>query len=121
MPSPDKQLSAEQSRQVAELVREELRRRRISRQTLAEQAKLSLSTLEKVLAAAGLYARHHGAAGAGARRLLAQKGPRGSARLPPAMARFRPTGSAPIPPRRRPWLEGTYITVRPSFGDKEAI
>ena len=49
MPSPDKQLSAEQSRQVAELVREELARRRISRQALAEQAKLSLSTLEKVL------------------------------------------------------------------------
>src|SRR5262245_60160548 len=37
------------SRQVAELVREELARRRISRQALAEQAKLSLSTLEKVL------------------------------------------------------------------------
>lgn len=49
MASPDKQLSAEQSRQVAELVREELARRRISRQALAEQAKLSLSTLEKVL------------------------------------------------------------------------
>ena len=49
MQTPDKQLSAEQSRQVAEQVREELARRRISRQTLAEQAKLSLSTLEKVL------------------------------------------------------------------------
>jgi hypothetical protein len=49
MPSPDKQLSAEQSRQVAELVREELARRRISRQTLAEQAKLSLSTLENFI------------------------------------------------------------------------
>src|SRR2546429_5078824 len=49
MMSPDKQLSAEQSRLVAELVREELARRRISRQALAEQAKLSLSTLEKVL------------------------------------------------------------------------
>ena len=49
MPSPDKQLSAEQSRQVAETIREEIARRRISRQSLAEQAKLSLSTLEKVL------------------------------------------------------------------------
>ena len=48
MPTPDKQLSAEQSRQVAETIREEIARRRISRQTLAEQAKLSLSTLEKV-------------------------------------------------------------------------
>src|SRR6202040_3325862 len=49
MPTPDKQLSAEQSRQIAETIREEIARRRISRQTLAEQAKLSLSTLEKVL------------------------------------------------------------------------
>ena len=49
MSTPDKQLSAEQSRQVAETIREEIARRRISRQHLAEQAKLSISTLEKVL------------------------------------------------------------------------
>ena len=49
MPSPDKQLSAEQSRQIADTIREEIARRRISRQSLAELAKLSLSTLEKVL------------------------------------------------------------------------
>ena len=49
MPTPDKQLSAEQSLQVADTVREEIARRRISRQSLAEQAKLSLSTLEKAL------------------------------------------------------------------------
>jgi hypothetical protein len=42
MPTPDKQLSAEQSRQIAEVIREEIAVRRISRQTLAEQAKLSL-------------------------------------------------------------------------------
>ena len=41
MSVPDKQLSADQSRQVAEMVREEIARRRISRQSLAEQAKLS--------------------------------------------------------------------------------
>src|ERR1700741_2271900 len=49
MPTPDKQLSAEQSRQIDETICEESARRRVSRQTLAEQAKLSLSTLEKVL------------------------------------------------------------------------
>src|SRR5271168_520972 len=49
MPTPDKQLSAEQSRQVAATIREEIARRRISRQHLAEQAKLSISTLEKAL------------------------------------------------------------------------
>src|SRR5712691_11456473 len=45
----DKQLSDAQSRAVAVLVREELARRRISRRHLADQAKISISTLEKAL------------------------------------------------------------------------
>src|SRR6266545_4354713 len=48
--NPEKQLSDEQSRAVAALVRKELARRRISRQQLADQAKISISTLEKALA-----------------------------------------------------------------------
>src|ERR1700716_2486779 len=46
----ERQLSDEQSRSVAALVREQLARRRISRQRLADQAKISISTLEKALA-----------------------------------------------------------------------
>src|SRR5437899_1331881 len=46
----DNQLSDEQSQSVAGLIREELARRRISRQRLADQAKISISTLEKALA-----------------------------------------------------------------------
>src|SRR5438128_11645896 len=42
-------LSDEHSRHIAGLVREELARRRISRQRLADQAKISISTLEKAL------------------------------------------------------------------------
>ena len=38
MSAPDKQLSAEQSRQIADTIREEIARRRISRQGLAETA-----------------------------------------------------------------------------------
>src|SRR5688572_24988048 len=49
MLATDKQLSDEQSRQVASTIREELARRRISRQHLAEKAKISISTLEKAL------------------------------------------------------------------------
>src|SRR5438045_4790795 len=49
MPTPDTQFSQEQSRQIAAVIREEIARRRISRQHLAEQAKLSISTLEKAL------------------------------------------------------------------------
>ena len=44
------QLSDDQSRAVAALIREELARRRMSRQRLADQAKISISTLEKALA-----------------------------------------------------------------------
>ena len=46
----EKQLSDEQSRSVASRVREELARRRISRAHLADQAKISISTLEKAIA-----------------------------------------------------------------------
>src|SRR5947199_5780824 len=45
----EKQLSGEQSRLVAAIIREQLARRRISRQHLADQAKISISTLEKAL------------------------------------------------------------------------
>src|SRR5215469_8747498 len=45
----ERQLTAEQSRAVAAIIREELARRRISRQHLADQAKISISTLEKAL------------------------------------------------------------------------
>ena len=49
MTAAEKQLSDEQSQSVASLIREELARRRISRQRLADQAKISISTLEKAL------------------------------------------------------------------------
>lgn len=123
MPSPDKQLSAEQSRQVAELVREELARRRISRQALAEQAKLSLSTLEKVLGGRRPFTlattvRLEQALGVSLRK---DKGH--DAASPPAAVNgeVSPDGLGAYSRRAVTWLEGTYITVRPSFGDKDAI
>ena len=45
----DSEFSSEQAHQITIAVREALARRRISRQTLAEKAKISLSTLEKAL------------------------------------------------------------------------
>ncbi len=122
MPAPDKQLSAEQSRQIADTIREEIARRRISRQSLAELAKLSLSTLEKVL---------------GGRRPFTLAT---TVRLEQALGvSLRKTADAPAPAtlngngdiapdalgaysrRAVAWIEGTYVTVRPSFGDKDAI
>ncbi|MBS0528749.1 MAG: helix-turn-helix transcriptional regulator [Proteobacteria bacterium] len=120
MPVPDKQLSAEQSRQVAATIREELARRRISRQHLAEQAKLSISTLEKALGGGRPFTlativRLEQALGVSLRKTD----------VPIDAA----TGNGDIAPdhlggysrRSVAWMEGTYLTLRPSFGDKDAI
>ena len=110
-------LTDEQSRSIASLIREELARRRISRQLLADQAKISISTLEKALSgrrpftlattirleqALGVPLRHNHA---------------------PAQAM---NGVAPdelgfYSRRAVQWIEGSYLTLRPSFGDRDAI
>jgi transcriptional regulator with XRE-family HTH domain len=123
MTSPDKQLSAEQSRQVAELVREELARRRISRQALAEQTKLSLSTLEKVLGGRRPFTLATTVRLEQALGVSLRKGKGHEAAAPAAVngSEVSPDALGAYSRRAVTWLEGTYITVRPSFGDKEAI
>jgi transcriptional regulator with XRE-family HTH domain len=114
------QLSDEQSRTVAALVREEMARRRMSRQRLADQAKISISTLEKALSgrrpftlvttirleeALGVPLRgsRNGVAHATAHSKVA-RGDLGSYAHPAVS-----------------WIEGRYLTIRPSFGDKDAL
>src|SRR5207244_12241092 len=122
MPSPDKQLSAEQSRQVAELVREELARRRISRQALAEQAKLSLSTLEKVLGGRRPFTLATTVRLEQALGVSLRKTPEAPASAAPVVnGEVAPDGLGAYSRRAVAWIEGTYVTVRPSFGDKDAI
>src|ERR1700761_5800280 len=121
MPTPDKQLSAEQSRQIAETIREEIARRRISRQSLAEQAKLSLSTLEKVLGGRRPFTlattvRLEQALGVSLRKTLDAPVPSA-----PVNGDVAPDSLGAYSRRAVSWLEGVYVTVRPSFGDKEAI
>jgi transcriptional regulator with XRE-family HTH domain len=117
MPAPDKQLSAEQSRQVAATIREEIARRHISRQHLAEQAKLSLSTLEKVLGGRRPFTlattvRLEQALGVSLRK--EQDAPLGNGDI-------AADGLGAYSRRSVSWLEGDYLTMRPSFGDKDAI
>jgi transcriptional regulator with XRE-family HTH domain len=119
MPTPDKQLSAEQSLQVAETVREEIARRRISRQSLAEQAKLSLSTLEKVLGGRRPFTlattvRLEQALGVSLRKV--QDVP-----AAPVNGDVAPDSLGSYSRRAVAWIEGTYLTLRPSFGDRGAI
>src|SRR3982074_974792 len=121
MPTPDKQLSAEQSLQVAETVREEIARRRISRQSLAEQAKLSLSTLEKVLGGRRPFTLATTVRLEQALGVSLRKGQDGPAAAGPVNGDVSPDGLGAYSRRSVEWLEGVYVTVRPSFGDKDAI
>jgi transcriptional regulator with XRE-family HTH domain len=121
MSAPDKQLSTEQSAQVAETIREEIARRRISRQTLAEQAKLSLSTLEKVLGGRRPFTlatmvRLEQALGVSLR--IAEP----AAPAVAANGDVAPDSLGAYSRRAVAWLDGTtYVTLRPSFGEKDAI
>lgn len=118
----DQELPEPQSRQIAAMVREELARRRISRQALADKAKLSLSTLEKALSgrrpftlattvrleeALGLPLRNHDG--------------RTSAIDAACVAGL---ASGDLGSYARPavsWIEGGYLTLRPSFGAPDSI
>jgi len=122
MPAPDKQLSAEQSREIADTIREEIARRRISRQSLAELAKLSLSTLEKVLGGRRPFTlattvRLEQALGVSLRKTADAQPPA----APNGNGDIAPDGLGAYSRRAVSWIEGTYVTVRPSFGDKDAI
>jgi len=121
MTTPDKQLSAEQSRQVADKIREEIARRRMSRQALAEQARLSLSTLEKVLGGRRPFTlativRLEQALGASLRKVQDV-----TPVAIPLNGDIAPDSLGAYSRRAVSWIEGSYVTVRPSFGDKEAI
>src|SRR5262249_56401728 len=110
--SPETKLSDDQSRLIATQIREELARRRISRQLLADQAKISISTLEKALSgrrpftlattirleqALGVPLRHNHAPA-------------------PVMNGVAPDELGFYSRRAVQWIEGSYLTLRPSFG-----
>jgi transcriptional regulator with XRE-family HTH domain len=121
MSTPDKQLSDEQSRQVAETIREEIARRRISRQALAEQAKLSLSTLEKVLGGRRPFTLATTVRLEQALGVSLRKTPGIPAPAAPVNGDVAPDSLGAYSRRAVTWLEGVYVTLRPSFGDKDSI
>ena len=113
----EQNLSDQQSRLIADRIREELARRRMSRRGLADGAKISMSTLEKVLSGRRPFTL------ATTIRLEAALGVNLRAGVAAAASS---TGHAPgeLGYYSRPsvaWLEGRYVTLRPSFGDPAAI
>jgi transcriptional regulator with XRE-family HTH domain len=129
MTTPDHHLSAEQSRQIAETIREEIARRRMSRQALAEQAKLSLSTLEKVLGGRRPFTlattvRLEQALGVSLRMAGDRSGDKQADSVPVKQAAngdVAPDSLGAYSHRAVSRLEGVYLTLRPSFGDKDAV
>lgn len=116
MPEQDGDLSESQNRAISILIREEIARRRISRQHLADLARISLSTLEKALSG------HRPFTFATTIRLEEALG-----------MRLRENRAAPSPGENAPedhgaysrasvsWIEGDYVTLRPSFGESGTI
>lgn len=100
--------------ETARRVREEIARRRMSRQALADMARISLSTLEKALAGKRAFTlatllRIEEALGVSLRAgSAAPMGMTGGDVAPETMGSYARSAVT--------WLEGCYLTVRPSFG-----
>ncbi|WP_119273627.1 helix-turn-helix domain-containing protein [Taklimakanibacter deserti] len=117
----DQTLSVEDNDAVADIVREALARRRITRQYLADQAKISLSTLEKALSGQRPFTlasivRLEAALGLTLRKPSSAK----------QAAAARHAGIAPeelgsYARRAVSWIEDDYVTVRPSFSNPDSI
>lgn len=112
------ELSVEGSQAVALIVREELARRRLSRQWLADKARVSLSTLEKALAGSRPFTL------ATVVRLEDVLGTSLRGRRSSNEGEPRPFAPDSMGAYTRPavqWLEGSYLTLRPSFSEERAV
>lgn len=113
-------ISTSESQTLSLRVREELARKRMTRQGLADAAKISISTLEKVLSGKRTFTL--------ATIVRLEEG-LGAKLLPTAHVNghaAESTGTAPdaLGSYNRAavhWLEGSYLTIRPSFGERNAV
>lgn len=115
-------MAADESRSAAVVVLEELARRRLSRRQLADQARLSISTLEKALSGRRPFTlativRLEEALGVSLRKTNAAPLP--APVLP--MPGLAPDGLGSYARRAVSWIEGAYLTIRPSFGGSKAV
>lgn len=118
------ELSDDQSRAIAATIREELARRRMSRQRLADEAKISISTLEKALAGRRPFTlattiRLEQALSLSLRARKAE--PAVPASPPLAVLGVAPGDLGYYARPAVSWIEGEYLTIRPSFGDPDAM
>jgi len=112
MSAYDRDLPAGQSRAVASAVREALARLGLSRQALAEKARIGLDTLETALSGGRPFTmsatlRLENALG------LVLLGAAAPGIAPETLGSYSETGAL--------WIEGRYLTLRPSFGAPGSI
>jgi transcriptional regulator with XRE-family HTH domain len=113
----DDDLTAEENRSISGMIREELAKRRLTRQHLADKAKISLSTIEKALSGQRPFTLATVVRIEEALTLVLRKaksnGVSDSALAPQSLGSYsRPAVS---------WLEGDYLTLRASFSDPDGI
>jgi transcriptional regulator with XRE-family HTH domain len=114
----DDDLSAEENRAISSVIREELAKRRLTRQHLADKAKISLSTIEKALSGQRPFTlatvvRIEEALQLPLRKAKQTNGAGEMALAPLSLGSYsRPAVS---------WLEGDYLTLRASFSDASSI
>lgn len=112
----DEWLDEAHGKEIARKVREELARRRISRQALADMARISISTLEKALSGRRSFTL------ATVIRLEEALGSSLRGRPAPASASdFAPDELGGYARGAVRWLEGCYLTLRPWFSAQPGI
>jgi transcriptional regulator with XRE-family HTH domain len=113
----DDDLSPEENKLIGGKIREELARVRISRQHLADKAKISLSTLEKALSGTRPFTL------ASVVRIeeALQKSFRKHKSASNGEAELAPESLGSYSHPAVSWLEGDYVTLRPSFSDAQSI
>lgn len=113
----DEWLDEGKADEIARKVREELARRRISRQALADLARISISTLEKALSGRRSFTLAT---------VIRLEEALGTPLRGPVPAPAAPSASAPdelggYSHGAVRWLEGRYLTLRPLFGAEPGI
>jgi transcriptional regulator with XRE-family HTH domain len=109
----DSDLDDDQSRAIAGRIREELARRNLSRQGLADAARISISTLEKALAGARPFTL--------GTLVKLERALEVSLRPTAPLAGQAPQGLGAYSRAAVDWLEGDYLTLRPSFEQADAV
>ncbi len=113
----DENLSAEENARISTVIREELAKRRMTRAGLADHAKLSLSTLEKALSGQRPFTLATVVRLETALMLTLRHGTVSTQREPASA----PDGLGSYSRPAVKWLEGNYLTLRPSFSVAKAI